>query len=248
MRNTPDNGYWANPNDIVIPTVGQLPFGWDQVIKAADLVDFDPDSGDILRQQYWVQFVDNTNNITRRLLLTPFLMPSGASDITLGTFSAITDGERTFTPTKEGNLISETGALVPSGSGPLEADDVAGMLLTDYYRGAPSSSGFNSLDLTREVTLEEGDLFWIIREGSVQFATDQTVADGDMLMTSNATSGTVEPSGAVGTASVAAHESSLNQNTAGQFNRKSVGRARAARTGAGLVEGDLMLPPRYRTR
>lgn len=248
MRNRPQDGTFLNPGTFIL--WGYLPSGFNQVMKAADLAVIDMNDTDLYNMEFDIMFDDKTNGIRRRLRMTPFLMPDGASAITLGTFATSADGKtRTFTPTKEGNLIAETGALVPSGSGPMLARDVAGMLLTDYYRGGEPIENTNPLDLNRIITLEEGDLFWIVRQGDVQLASDATgTTDGDMLVTSNATSGTVKPAGAIGTSTVAAHESSLKLNTIGEPNRQAVGQARATRTGAGLFEAWLDLPHRQALR
>lgn len=179
-----------------------------------------------------------------RMDLRLFKMPTGASDVTLGTFSWSSNPRtRTFTPSKEGYLISDSGVLIPN---PCLAVDVAGALITDYYKTWDASQ--NDLDTFRVDTLEEGDYFWLQVGGHAELAASGAVNSGDILIASTATAGKVEAAAAIDTSSVANFNTTLKQHLMGDAlpdAARGLGVAKETIGGAGLLDVELRLPVRY---
>jgi len=208
------------------------------VVRAADLVNRKiRDDADLF----------NEHGITRKVLyeasdgtryyleLVPYVHPS-ATAITIG---AITEsGEvRTYTPSEEGRLITETGVLIPSVSHPLPAIDVAGMLLTDYFE--QFTDNLKEQEHYRVVDIEEGDFLWLVRNGEVELDASGAVTDGDILVSSSTVDGEVE------SAPVIIDVATLRENIVGQPNHFGLARAAETTVAAGLVAAHLELPRRH---
>jgi hypothetical protein len=181
-----------------------------------------------------VQFTD-LGGVRRILHLAFFRMPTGASDITLGT-KTLSTSTRTYTYSRafQARFILKTGALAGAKAA---ADDIAGLLFDDYYSAI--TDNLSNQEFHRKTALSAGDGFWVIRGGNPDAWVDATIADNVNLVTQ--TSGRVQAAAAYGTGSVAALGGYLTENVPAR-SHSYIGRTRAGRTDAGLVEIDLDLP------
>ena len=221
------------------------------IIKAARLAVYDAATDDFFhmpREVHWT----TSAGVVHRMLLVPYIMPSGASDITLGTFATdSTTGARTYTASQEGKFLYNTGALVPTASAPQLASNIEGMLFTEYFTSGPTKESVNDKLTHYAETLEEGDFFYLIREfDGLQVYASEDITSGLSMISSGATAGAVADAAAIDTGgTVAAYNTSLAQNLPGAIGySKSLGLFTAARTGAGLVTAKLRMPPwRQRT-
>lgn len=173
--------------------------------------------------------------------LTPYIHPTGAATITLGTVATSAAGVVTYTPTLEGRMLNESGVQIAPTE---EARDVAGMLLTDYF--TLFTDNIYGKEEFRVLTISEGDLLWLVRNGRVELDVTGTVTAGDIVVSSATVAGEVESAGAIDTASVAAYAASKKKNELGTASPMSFGLALARATGTDTrVLCDLTLPPRY---
>jgi len=219
----------------------------NQVITAAELAEGKTRSRiEAIADRYSVQnprkvLWTEKDGTKHYLELIPFFMPTGASALTLGTLSFADDGIGTYTPTLQNDLVLWTGALVGNNA---RADLVAGMVFADLFTSVPDVDQ-EKWEVTRVTSLGPGDFCWLVRKGSVNLRADATITDNGALVT--AASGEVSPAANVSTASVAAYENSIVEHTTGDGrpDGECVAIARAARTGAGQVLCELVLPSRY---
>lgn len=170
--------------------------------------------------------------------LVPFVMPSGASSVTLGTVSG-----DTVTVTNGGLLIDELGVITATtGIAPRK---VAGQLLSHYYYNCSDDRMAVQDSYVRQLTA--GDFCWLIRNGRTKLAyTGSAPAEGDPLTFSGSTAGKVAAAAAIDTTSTTTTKNTLLARLLGAAgpDAGSYATARAAGSG-GWVEADLDLPKRY---
>ena len=181
----------------------------------------------------------------RRMVLRPFQMPTGASDLTMGSFTtSSTTGDRTYTSATEGRLIAETGVQVPTAGSPNEGEEIAGMLLGRYTSGSITNDRYNPKLSFVQDTLEAGDIIWVVKEGRVQLDGGAAITDGDILGSSDAVAGEVLTAAAIDTTSPASLNTTLAERLFNGPKGKAIAVARETTAGAGLVLADLYLPTR----
>jgi len=221
-----------------------------QVIKAADVNDYFYESGIIVDGDDWwrtmpirpVIYEDDSAN-KYYMELVPYVHPGGASDITLGSLAYAADGKATYTVTLEGRLISEAGALVPTAAGPQVANDVAGLLFTDYF--THFTDNLKQMEHFRVLTIEEGDFLWIVRRGDVELYSSAGFTAGDILNTSTVTAGAVETATAIdSTGTIAQYHATLIDHLWGP-NFNAIAQAKADAPVTDLGQCWLELPSRY---
>lgn len=217
------------------------------IVKASRLAVINRASDGFYHLERPVQWV-TAAGVVYNMLLIPVVLPTGASDITLGTM-AWSGSTRVYTPTKEGHLLYNTGALVPTASAPQLAENVEGVLFTEYFSSGPSNETYNDKLIGYELTLEEGDLFYVIREmDNCEVYASETITDELAMVSSGAAAGQVADAATFDTGgTVAAYSASLRQNITGDIAVYALGRFKTGRTGAGLVTANLRLP-RWRGR
>lgn len=217
-----------------------------QIVKAADVALsgwLEPATDAYLNG--WVRHVNvhviNTTTGVRSIYpmeLVPYIHPSGASAITLGTLSG-----DTYTPTNAGLLIGEDGIMVPTGgSAPYL---VAGQLLSHYYYNPGDDRMGAQVHLA--LTIQPGDFLWVIRNGRTKLKyTGSAPALNDPLTYSGATAGCVVSAPAFdGTNTTTAKTTTLRRllGAAGP-EAGSYAVARAAGSDDWVL-ADLLLPPRF---
>lgn len=173
----------------------------------------------------------------------PFVMPTGAVNVTVATKAYASDGTCTVTPVIEGYLLNESGVLVAATE---EAEDVAGLIPTDLYYHYVDQLEIYASD--RVTALSAGDFVWLIRRGQVEIYSTATVADNDILISSATVAGQVDPAAAFNLGgTITQYHTGLMQHILGDAYPRAFGLAvaTAARTGAGLTQVRLLLPPRH---
>ena len=176
--------------------------------------------------------------------MIPFLMPSGAVALTIGSLSTAADGVVTYTPSAEGRLLGEDGALINTSS---VANDIGGMLLTDYYYHF--NDNLNQREHFRVITLEEGDFLWLVRNGTVYLDASGNCTDGRIAIVSSTVAGEVEDGvdldegGTIGDYSLTLRKNLLRDALPRQA--LGVGKFRESRVGAGMVKVDMNLGYRF---
>lgn len=180
--------------------------------------------------------------------MVPYIHPTGAADITLGTVATATDGSQTFTPTQEGRFLDTAGALLPVGAVAQDAEDVAGGLLTDYYvhfDGDGQGVGYGGLETGRAVVIEEGDFLWLVLRGKFEADFEGAVTAGDPVVSSTAAAaGEVRAAVAINTGgTIAQYHATLLERTLGR-GFKGLGHALETLGGAG--RGWMLLDLPYR--
>lgn len=214
------------------------------IIKAseADAANLrDPDAG-FWRESIDVRWTSNDGTIVAEFKMRPYVHPTGAADITLGTTATSSTNVVTYTPSVEGKSIGVDGVL----SGNEEtAEAIAGFLLADYYYTQPDDA-IDTHENGRALLIEEGDFLYLVEEGEYEAYIDSAATDGDMLVTKNA--GNLTAAGAINTAgTIAQYHATLIKNTTGFANPTNTGVAQARETigAAELAWVNILLPPRY---
>lgn len=179
------NSYWTDENDemwMPSPNV---------VITAAEMASFIQNYGfqDMQKLERKVLYTDNATSRKYMLVLSFFVMPAGAPNVTINVAG---------TSQIEGKFMLETGAL--SGA---RADrrTIAGLLFPFYYNQDKTTDYVS--------VLSAGDGFWVVRDGPVELTNDNVgpTAVGDIVVT-GASAG-----GDIGTAIGAAYAQAAAEDT-----------------------------------
>jgi len=193
------------------------------------------------REVIW-ELKDSTNTKIH-YEFTPYVHPTGAAAITLGTVAYDAVGNATYTPTKEGLFLSEAGVLIAATE---EVEDIAGALLTDYYYHVTDE--LETYEAHRVLTISAGDFLWLVRRCSKYEAKASTaITANDIVISSTTVAGEVEAAGAINTAgTIAQYNTSLFKNLLGDANPRAFGMGLASETigAAGFFDLELLLPPR----
>ena len=221
---------WLRDPNIIVKADA---ISYKEIIAESDLY-----NGDNPREVIY----EDENGTKWHLECVPYLHPTGAADITLGTIAYdATTGLATFTNTSGGLIIDEDGGLFSSGE---KASLAAGQLFGDYFY--KKGDNLDEMEVYRATKIEEGDFTWVIRRARTTLPyTGSAPASGDMLMASTTSDGSVEVSTAIDTTSAATLWTTLKKNVLGEVTELgcAVGIARAAGSG-GWVVADLKLPYR----
>lgn len=173
----------------------------------------------------------------------PYVHPSGAASLTIGSIAYASDGTATYTPSAEGRMIDETGVLVPTTS---LAKDVAGMLLTDYF--THFNDNLHQREHFRVVEIKEGDFLWLLRRGKCELDMTGAVTAGKDVVVSESVAGEAEQATDISFANVAAIADTLPEHLTGDASPGvglCIGTALETIGGAGLCSVDLKLPSRH---
>ena len=215
------------------------------VVLAADLaqrrflMNSDDYDGSIMRP---VLYEDASAN-KYYMELVPYVHPTGAGDLTIGTVATGATGVVTYTPSAEGRLLGEDGALINTSS---PAIDIAGLLFTDYF--THFSDNQDQRENFRVVKIHEGDFLWLVRRGEVYLDSTGALTSGDDLMVSASVAGEVDKSTTIDTTSAVTLNATLVKHLTGAAYRSAgacVARALETIGGAGLVKAELLLPDRF---
>ena len=171
--------------------------------------------------------------------LVPYIHPTGASAITLGSIAYSAENVGTYTPALQNRLLLWTGAL--AGAGALTRT-IAGMMFADYYWHWDDNQ--HQMDLYHATTINAGDFLWLVRRGLITMDYAGAVADDGAIIT--AANGEVDAAPAIDTSSVANLSTTLLGHLENQNFAKKVGEARETVSGAGQYLTELMLPRDYR--
>jgi hypothetical protein len=175
--------------------------------------------------------------------LVPYVHPTGADDLVLGTIAYAANGQATYTPSFQGRLLAEAGTLVPIAAGPQDAIDVAGMLFSDYYYHF--TDNLTNMEHYRCHTISEGDFLWIVRRGEVYLDAASAVTSGEILNTDVTTAGEVLPATAIDVlGTIGEYHATLEDHLWGP-NFHAVAEARETIEEAGEVLSWLDLPKRF---
>ena len=222
---------WLRDPNIIVKADA---INYKEIITEADLY-----NGDNPREVIY----EDENGTKWHLECVPYVHPTGAADITLGTiaYDAVT-GLATFTNTSGGLIIDEDGGLLSSGE---VAELAAGQLFSDYFY--KRADNLDQMENYRALLLEEGDFTWVIRRARTVLAySGGAPSSGDMLMASTTADGKVEVATTIDTTSAVTLWATLQKNLLGEANPKvgcAIAQARAAGSG-GYVVADLRLPYR----
>lgn len=231
-----DEHSWLLPPNVIVPAADVAAL---RIYKGAELFD-----GSMVRR-VWYESGASLTPTRYYYEMTPYIHPAGAGSFTLGTNATAADGVVTHTPGQEGRLLGEDGALINTSSA---AIDIAGALLTDYYYNF--NDNLNQREHFRALTIEEGDFLWLVRKAS-SFELDASgnITSGRIVIVSSTVAGEIEDGVDLDTSSVANYDTSLRKNLlrdAAPRYALGVGKALAARVGAGLVAVELDLGVRLR--
>lgn len=229
-----NKNYWMDESQEIWPS---LPF---QVIKADD--PWYESTAELFSQQQTRRVSYKEDDGTRwSMELVLYKHPTGAADLTIGTQATATDGTVTYTPTQEGRLISETGVLVPTAGAPQNGEVVAGALFADYY--THFDDDYTNFDNGRVITIEEGDLLWVVRRGEFELDFSGAVTAGGHVVTSATVAGEVQAAAAIDTTTAITLHATLAEHLL-QRGYKAIGTAMETLGGAGLGKVFLELPVR----
>lgn len=226
-----DERNYQHPPNVVIRAADMATY--KKLIESADLwAAVDPSRRVIYEDSTGTKF---------SLELVPYVHPTGAGALTIGTLAYAADGTATYTPTKEGYILSELGALAPVSS---LARACAGMLFTDYYYH--QDDGLDIYESHRVITINEGDFLWLIRKGIVYGASANAVTALDAVIISSGTAGKVAATPALDPTNAATLGATYLLNASGTATPagKCIGQALETIGGAGLLKMSLELPPR----
>lgn len=169
--------------------------------------------------------------------LIPYIHPTGAATITIGTITTAGDGSQTYTPSQEGRFLDTSGVLLPAGATPVNSETVEGGLLTDYYLHFDlddNGVGYGGLETGRAVTIEAGDFLWLVRRGKFEADFSAAVTAGEPVVSSTGTAGEVRSAVAINTVgTIAQYHTTLLERTLGR-GFKALGHALETLGGAGL--------------
>lgn len=238
MRNNALFNSFTDLSDRSWPTPPHVVVLADDIAKRRFLMTSDDYDGSIVRPVIY----ENASAQKFYLELVPYVHPTGAGNLTIGTVATSGTGVVTYTPSQEGRLLGEDGALINTSS---PAIDIAGLLFTDYF--THFSDNADQRENFRVVTIHEGDFLWLIRKGVVYLDSTGALTSGDDLMVSASVAGEVDKSTTVDTTSAASLNTTLTKHLTGDAYPASgacVGRCLETIGAAGLVKAELLLPAR----